>query len=393
MTLRMVADKRRSWVPLAALLIASGAVCGCSPRAGSRPAAGSASDPAAARAAVAVLLRVAADAEANGDPAQEEATVRKLAALGQPAIPALAAALSDSDANVRLAAVETLALLHSPPTFAPLLAALQDESAEVRAEAAGGLGALRDERAAQPLLTLYRQDSDPQVRRQCLQALEQLGDAKILAAFVQDTQAADPAVRRSAITALCTMHAARAPELALALVKDPDSDVRKQVLVDCAQAIDSPLGQELLINVALTADPVTALMARRDLSVQLQAKKDGGLTERLRQAGLAALRQPAQAVNAALLLAEVGDPAGAEILIKPLHSPDGVLRFQAAVALRQIADPRSVPALRQSLADPLLLVRCAAYQGLKTIAQQGDAAAHAALAHFDATQCTSAPGR
>jgi HEAT repeat protein len=81
-----------------------------------------------------------------------------------------------------------------------LAAALSDADAQVRTAAAEGLGLLGDERAVERLAQLL---SDPQVRPVAVKALERIGRDRtraLLSQLASETQ--DPEVRRAAEDAL-----------------------------------------------------------------------------------------------------------------------------------------------------------------------------------------------
>jgi HEAT repeat protein len=373
---------------LVVLIVAFG-LPGCSLRSGGRPPAATGPTPEFVRVTVSQLLRSGADAVDDLDTDRVDATVAQLAALGEPAIAPLTAALSDPDENVRVVAVQALAKLNTPKSVEPLLTALADESPQVRVETAIGLGQLRDRRAAQPLLQQYLKDDAYQVRVQCLRSLKLIGDPQIIAQLHTGARAADPSLRAASITALCHMQDEQAPDLALTHARDADVDVRKQVLAECEQALDSAQGHQLLIDLALSADDLqTGMLARRDLShYRLQPGGADELTEQMRRAGIDGLTRPTQAVNAALLLGDLGDPAALDVLITSLQSPDGLLRFLAVSELRDSGDRRAVPALIKTLGDPLGSVRCTAYRALKKFASDGDARAKEAILAYKKTDC------
>jgi HEAT repeat protein len=337
---------------------------------------------------VSSLLRSAAQAAAEDDSDQVDAVEAQLTGLGEPAIPSLAAALSDPDENVRLVVVQALAGLKSRKAVEPLVAALADESPAVRLEAAAGLGPLRDRRAAQPLLDRYRKDEAPQVRAQCLRSLTLIGDPQTTAQLRTDARATEPYMRGSSIAALCQMQDEQAPDLALAHARDPNLEVSRRVLDGCEHVLDSVQGNQLLIDVALSAnDPQIALLARRNLNLHRQQGEGAGeLTEHMRQAGRAGLTDPTQAVNAALLLGDLGDPAAIDVLMVAAQSPDFTVRFLAVGQLCALGDRRAVPALIKALGDQPL-IRCPAHRTLKKFASEGDTRAAEAIRRYGRTDC------
>lgn len=95
-----------------------------------------------------------------------------------PAIPALAAAVEDPDAKVRLGAVETLGTIGSSGgvvVLSALTRALRDEDALVRRCGVACLGSLGTKaKEAAPEVSNLERDSDPEVRRVALMALRSM---------------------------------------------------------------------------------------------------------------------------------------------------------------------------------------------------------------------------
>ena len=79
-----------------------------------------------------------------------------LGRIGEPVVPVLLEVLADPTRNppARVCAVQTLVYFPRPELLQPLIAALSDSEAGVRLHAAQGLGALQDPAAIQPLLSL-----------------------------------------------------------------------------------------------------------------------------------------------------------------------------------------------------------------------------------------------
>jgi HEAT repeat protein len=364
------------------LLLAFTILTGCHLRSVRPPAQSTASPNAEVSAAVSKLLKSVA-AAGEDSPDKTDAALAAIVALGEPAIPVLSAARSDPDENVRLVAVQALATFNTPNVVDPLLAALKDENAQVRTEAVRALGNLREQRAVQPLLEQSQQDDTASVRYDCLTSLGQIGDPVASPLLLTGTHDDDPYVRMWSMTALCDMHHEQAPELALTLVRDANVYVRRQVLVGCKQALDTPRGRQALIDLALADDFQTALMARQALANYRQKGSESEeLTEHMRRAGRSSLHNPAQAVNAALLLGDLRDPAAVDGLMGALHDANYFVRALAARQLGDIGERRAVPAVIKALSDPQDLVVAAGYIALQRFAEGGDAQAQEALESF-----------
>jgi len=346
------------------------------------PASPAGSHAAALAPAVQKLLH--AGAEYADDEDELAPTLTAIAALGEPAIPPVAAALNDADENVRLVAVQALQKIGGARVLEPLLSALRDRSKPVRRQAVESLGALRDRRVVQPLLKQFAADPDRHVRYECLTSLGAIGDPAASPALVKSTHDNDPLTRKFAMQALCWMHDPKAPALAAELARDANADVRTDVLVKCEAALDTPQGHQALIDLAISSDDfATSTLARRNLGNYRQsASPAAALTEQMRRAGRAGLTEPAHTVNAALLLGDLRDPAAVDGLCTALQSPNYLLRFVAARQLGQIGDPRAVPALIAALGDSQEAVTAMAYNALQWFAQDGDARAQEAVNNY-----------
>jgi HEAT repeat protein len=153
-----------------------------------------------------------------------------LAAIGEPALPALLTALSDEDDNVRQGVAEVLGKLRDPRAVDPLINALQDEKSIVRAYAADALAELGGERAIEPLVALLT-DEDWYVRTRTLFALGQLGGPLVFAPLVSALEDREPRVRSAAVSALGKLQDARIYDVLLEVLSDPDGRVRSAAVL------------------------------------------------------------------------------------------------------------------------------------------------------------------
>jgi len=373
---------------LVALVTASGCErAGC--HSGAPAPAGDTGAPSAAAASPAAALEEALDrlAAQLADPAGRDGAVEALVALGAPALPALRQSLAHPDPEVRIAAVEVLARLGRPAVVDLLLVALQDQDEEVRLESVEALGALADRRAVAPLRARYPAEDDSAVRYEILTTLGRIGDPGTVEFLVAETGDADRYVRMWAMDALCVMRAPPASERVVALVRDPDLYVRRQVLTSCGTALDSAAGREELIRIALTAEDFEeAVLARRNLQRVLQgAWMIEELRQQIRTVGRPALAGE-QPLLAALLLADVNDAAGVPQLLAGLDSPNHFVRHHAAYEVGRLGGPEVVPGLVKALADPQPLVAATAYDALLGFAERGNAQARDATAAYTGTK-------
>jgi HEAT repeat protein len=122
-------------------------------------------------------LEAAAQRQDLGAEARQ-AAVRALGLIrALDASPALAAAMRDSSAVVRLEAVNAWYMLTGQTGAQPVIALIADADAEVRRKAAGVAGALREAGARTALEQRLASDDDVLVRRHAAWALGEIGDA------------------------------------------------------------------------------------------------------------------------------------------------------------------------------------------------------------------------
>ncbi|MFB7713294.1 fumarate reductase/succinate dehydrogenase flavoprotein subunit [Streptomyces sp. NPDC056105] len=191
-------------------------------------------------------LRTALDV---ADPAVRGAALDVLRELRLGGASVYAAALADTDIDVRIQAVRALV---SVDAAAQLSAATADPAREVRVAVARGLAAVREPSPA-PLAPLL-DDSDPLVRAAALTALADTGCPP---PYAERAVAAlgDPAwqVRAGAATALRTAQSTEAvPALAKAST-DPNADVRKAVVLSLLAHRADPAARAALTTAS--ADP------------------------------------------------------------------------------------------------------------------------------------------
>lgn len=249
----------------------------------------------------------------------------RLAAIGRPVLPALAAALHREPKEVRLGVIEVLGEM-ADEGVTPLLAdAVADPDARVRADAALALRSHPGAVAEQGLLRALG-DPDPKVRRNaataCGAACRSATAVRALVGCALD-DSASPA-GWSAVVALCRLRTIGDPAL--------------EATIDAAVSAAAP-----------------ARLARADV-------------------------QPR--VRAAVLLAVMGDQRAAPVLeVIVAESRDTRERLRAIYGLGFVAGPGAVPVLRGLLAEPAI----AAYasDALRRAAERGVAGAETALASYE----------
>jgi HEAT repeat protein len=133
------------------------------------------------------------------DPYAREAAAGALGPLGQSAaVKPLAAALQDEYAEVRLAAINSLLRLRTP--LEVIVGALKNEEPGVRIAAAGALARCRDERVVKPL-ALALQDEEASVRIAVARALGAIGSEHATQSLMVLMNDSDPDVRAAAAEA------------------------------------------------------------------------------------------------------------------------------------------------------------------------------------------------
>ena len=248
----------------------------------------------------------------------------RLAAVGSPALPALAAALRQEPEPVRLGAIEVLAEMDGDEASRTLVGALSDPAVQVRADAAF---ALRSRRGAE-------------VDRALVQALD-----------------------------------------------DPAAPVRQRAAVACGAACRSGDAIRVLVARALD-DPEASVASSASTSLARLRAADEALARAVDAAVLAAAparlagADAGRRAPAAILLAEIGDARGAPTLEALVNEGgDTRMRLKVVYALGQVGGPSAVPLLRGLLGDSAMAAY--AYDAIRRAAARGVAGAEAALAGYD----------
>jgi HEAT repeat protein/beta-lactamase regulating signal transducer with metallopeptidase domain len=245
------------------------------------------------------------------------------------AVPALIAALKDTDVKVRRAAASSLGNLEDPRSVPALIEALKDTDAEVRSCAAEALGNMEDPRAI-PGLTLAIKDSSPEVRRRAIEAIGNMdGGTKPVDAFIAALSDSNSEVRESAVEALSNVQDKRAVRPLIKLLSDPSADVRHQT----AHALGN-------LEDPVAAEPLAAALRDSDADVRSAAAQS---------------------------LSQLGLTTAPVALIEATKDKNPDVRQNAIQALGEIRDPKSVPTLRVALNDPNSDVRDAAINALSEV--------------------------
>lgn len=135
------------------------------------------------------------------------AIVRALGTIGSAhANDAITAAMADSDADVRLQALDSWISIRYQQGATPAVDLVGDTDARVRAKAAGVCGTLREAGCRAGLEAQLSTDSEPTVRRNAAWALGRIGDQASRAALEAAENDPSPLVRLTAKAALQELH-------------------------------------------------------------------------------------------------------------------------------------------------------------------------------------------
>ena len=252
------------------------------------------------------------------------------------AVPALVAALKDTDVEVRRVAVQSLANYDDPRAIPGLVGALKDSDSEVRVYAAMALGNMGDERALPGLLVALK-DSKADVRRSALSALQSMPNKVPDEAILTALGDSDPEVRQEAIN--------------LAVSRLSDHDDEEKVTVD--QRYIAAFGRLLadanpdirqeaargLGSAGLTEPPAALLAAAKDKSSDVREAVADALGTIASSKAVPTLKEMLNDGNADVReraiqsLSQIRDQSALEALVGALKSSDATVRRSAAEAL------------------------------------------------------------
>lgn len=301
------------------------------------------------RVAAAVSAFASASATARVDERPVDAATRGRA------LDALAGALNDASAGVRVSAVHALGQLQDPRSVAALVAALRgDPDATVRRTAAWALGQIEDRAATPALVAAMQGDRDVEVRRTATWALGQLEDPASVDALVRAMRDGDAEVRQTAVWALGQIEDHRAVPGLSAVLREGDTGARRQAAWALGQ-IEAKEAAPALTAALRDADAEVRSTAVWALGQIESPEAVPGLAAALRDADPATRRQAAWA------LGQVEAEAGVAPLSAAVQNDaDAEVRQNAAWALGQIEKESALPALSAALRDRVAGVRAQA---------------------------------
>lgn len=147
----------------------------------------------------------------------------------------LAAALSNTSAAARRAAIEVLAELSGADGVTAIAFALTDEEREVRRVAVAALGSMRGEDGSpvgvSQLVELVEQTPDPDLLAAAARALGETGDLSTLAVLKPLLRSNHPFVSVSAVEAIAKIAGPRVVDVLLEGLVHPDAEVAKAAML------------------------------------------------------------------------------------------------------------------------------------------------------------------
>ena len=316
-----------------------------------------------------------------GDP-EDEVSRMGLIALQGDSLPGVQKLLASNDPAVRLAGIEILEEIVAPGAIEMLIASLEDPDESVRLEVVEGLGTWQNAKATEPLLALYPNETDSQVKYEILTSLGAIGSIEAIPVLQAATKADDRYLRMWGMDALCTMRAPRATQRAIKLIQDPDRYVRLQVLQSCKNLIVQNTPTEELLETVLVADSFTEASLGRAILTEQMAGTYGAPNRAIVREVTRKRLGADDNIIAALLLAEVGDPAAIPRLLQSAADPDPQLRHNIAYRLGQLGDPATIPDLIVLLGDQSELVSGTAAGALQQWDNPSFPAAQTALQNY-----------
>src|SRR5438132_4713805 len=306
-----------------------------------------------ARSALPALLRAAKDTDAG----VRQNALRALGKFGSEnkdaVVPILAAAIKDSNRDVRLAAGEAVASLGSfGVSDMPLLQdLLKHPDSDVRAAAARALGQIgRAAKPALPALLEAMKDGDKGVRKAGIEAAANIGGTpkQLVPLFTDALTESDKALCKSAVQALAKFGAEAkdaVPQLA-PLLADNDKQLRKSVAVTLAK-----IGPDAKAAVSNLADAVKADDAEFRIEVLNALAAIGPAAKAAVPALIMVFETREKAVTrkcAATLGKIAQDKDSVKQLILALNHENNLIRIGAAMSLGEVG-PVAKSAYRQLL--------------------------------------------
>jgi cellulose synthase operon protein C len=249
--------------------------------------------------------------------------------------------LSHTDARVRQAAAEVLAVLPTPEAVPALGRALSDPQPDVRGRAALALGNSGVPEASLLLLSQL-DDSDPDVRAAVIGALEELGDQRAVVPLIGRMQERRVPIRRQAASALGALGDRRAVRALIVTLGDTDASVRAAA----AEALGHLRAEEAVWSLGGLFEQEADEGVQRAALSALGRIGTSASAEVLVRAMARYVDLRAAAREALVLAGKAALPNLSACLLQP---PNQEVAEGCALALSRIAGAEAQPALEEAL--------------------------------------------
>jgi HEAT repeat protein len=256
--------------------------------------------------------------------------------IKDPSVDSCIKLLKDKDQDVRMSAADNLGKIGNKLATPALLDAAHDTQA-VRRVAVSSLCSLCDARSGDVLVDVLRHNSDDgEVRARSARALSVIGGQNAVTALIGALGDLDLKVRTSVVNGLQTIGAPAVKPIVSAMAGG-SRDVRESG-ANALSGINSADAIPVLVQLARDADPVVREAAARGLGIQTATKMD---------ALIAMLSDPDGRVTGAVADAFADQGArGVPSLVGLLQSGAGdVAKYRACEALSKIGSPAVSPLL------------------------------------------------
>ncbi|MDQ1353669.1 MAG: hypothetical protein QG657_3975 [Acidobacteriota bacterium] len=260
--------------------------------------------------------------------------IRTLGALEEyPAVERLIETLRDEDCQVRIESATSLGEIRNKQAALPLIECLEDRDWRVRYRAIISLGMLKDKRAIAPLVNLFKNETDPVIKRVIMYSLGDIADDAYTIDFISKVLSdKDNFIQRNAVCALGKIGKPAVKTLLMALKRHDNK----------TKAIHGEIIRAL-----------TAIGDKQAFKPIIDVLKDTDHEIR------------SEAVSA---LGKFNDKRAYEPLLNALQDEDNWVRKKALSILAEVNDYRAIGAIKKiAEADPASNVRKTAQQALQDI--------------------------
>lgn len=150
----------------------------------------------------------------------------RLLLMGKSAVDPLVEVARMGDERSRFIAVQLLGKIGNPRAVEPLIEVLMSDSVPLRKAAVEALGKSADERCVLPLIDRLHEDPEPSIRAEATEALRLLRYFEAENALVEALLDSNAEVRKGALVALDSFWDSRLDPIFVKMSEDPDDGVR-----------------------------------------------------------------------------------------------------------------------------------------------------------------------